>query len=143
MSMINIDELHKDRKLKLERKKKIFEDILKCCHNRIRMVAKTENNACFCFYNVPKYIYGIPLYNINNCILYLFNVLTKNGFDVRHIPPNLLYISWLNKSNPKQIESSKPISKKNDKEFKSLEFKPSNDFIYDVKSFDLFEKKKK
>lgn len=141
MSMINIDELHKPRKLKLEQRKKVFESILKCCHNRIKMVAETETNLSYCFYKVPRYIYGIPLYDINNCIVYLFNSLVKNGFEVKYIEPNTLYISWLDKTNPKEHEKPK-IENKKSKDYKSLEFKPSNDFIYDMKSFDLFEKKK-
>ena len=52
----------------------------------------------FCFYNVPKYIFGIPLYDIKSCVMFLVTALVKNGFDVKYTHPNLLYISWQNKT---------------------------------------------
>ena len=93
MSLINIDELNKIVDNKQKRKNMIYDTILQKCHSRIKTTARLNNNMNFCFYSVPKYIFGIPLYDSKSCILYVISSLIKNGFDVRYTHPNLLFIS--------------------------------------------------
>lgn len=135
---INIDELNKEREQKIMARKKTFDDILKKCHNKIKLVSKSYNNMGCCFFNVPKYIYGLPLYDQYSCISYLVDSLLSNGFDVKYTHPNLLYISWLGKSNPKEKPSL------GSKDYKSIdEFKPSNNLIYNNDQFNLFKNRTK
>ena len=96
---VNIDELHRQQKYKLERRYAIYEKILGLCHNRIKQVAKNPDNMGFCFYNIPPYVYGVPLYDTKSCIMYIVKSLVSNGFDVRYTHPNLLWISWFGKTN--------------------------------------------
>ena len=77
---------------------------MKNCHNKIRRAVKLSPYNNFCFYILPKFIYGVPLYNIDKCINYLVVHLTKNGFQINYTHPNLLLISWI---KPKEI--SKPL----------------------------------
>ena len=136
--MINIDELNRIREEKIERKKNTYETILKKCHNRIKIVANSHNNLGCCFFQVPKYIYGLPLYDSYSCIMYLVTSLLNNGFDVQYTHPNLLYISWVGKSNPKTIEhSSKP--KKDYREIN--DYKPTNSLIYNNNSLNSLMRK--
>ena len=44
-------------------------------------------------------MYGVPLYNYEECTTYIIDMLNKNGFDLRYTHPDLLYISWAGKSN--------------------------------------------
>ncbi len=37
---------------------------------------------------------GVPKYNQGECIGYLLDKLQDNGFQVRYIHPNCLFISW-------------------------------------------------
>ena len=61
------------------------------------------------------------------CLKYLVVSLDKNGFDLKYTHPNLLFISWKGKSNPKDC---KHIETKN-REYKSIdEYKPKTNFIY-------------
>lgn len=139
--MINIDQLHREREDRITRKKMVYDKILEKCHHRILTAAKNDS-SCFCFYIVPSFIYGMPLYNLNTCIMYLVNCLTKNGFDVKYTHPNLIYISWYNKKNPKAIKykPNKPIGE--EKTFKKIdEYKPSGNFIYDEESVNLLSNK--
>lgn len=96
---VNIDELHRQQKEKLERRYATYEKILTLCHNRIKQVAKNPDNMGFCFYNIPPYVYGVPLYDTKSCIMYVVKSLVSNGFDVKYTHPNLLWISWLGKTN--------------------------------------------
>ena len=47
-----------------------------------------------CFFEVPEFVIGYPLYNINECVNYIHDKLTSNGFLVKYYFPNILYISW-------------------------------------------------
>ena len=96
---VNIDELHRQQQEKLERRYAIYEKILGLCHNRIKQVGRNPDNMGFCFYNIPPYVYGVPLYDTKSCVMYVVKSLVSNGFDVRYTHPNLLWISWIGKTN--------------------------------------------
>lgn len=102
-TMVNIDSLHREQQEKLERKKAIFVKILQDCHNKIKLTAKNSKSATECFYPVPKYKFGVPLYDMRGCILFLTKSLVNNGFDVWYTHPNLLLISWKGKTNQNTI----------------------------------------
>ena len=102
-TMVNIDSLHREQQEKLERKKAVFVRILQDCHNKIKLSARNSKDATNCFYAVPKYKFGVPLYDMRGCILFLTKSLVNNGFDVWYTHPNLLLISWKDKSNQNTI----------------------------------------
>lgn len=140
MSMININELHKIKNQKKERKKKVFEDILKMCHNKIKIVANSEENA-YCFFKVPLYIYGNPLYDMKSCVIYLIKSLVKNGFNIKYYHPYIIFISWegVSEKKPEKDNSYKLLT--NDS-YKSIEeYKPSGNFILNNNNLNLFENK--
>ena len=137
MAMININELNSKIKQKEIDKEKIFEEILIKCHKRIKKSAN-QYNSHYCFYVIPRYVYGVPLYNYKNCLLYIIKSLTKNGFEVRYTHPNLLFISWLNKQNPKNLKLKEP--KKN--EYRDInDYKPSGNIIYNKNILENLGKK--
>ena len=90
MAMININELNSKIKQKENDKEKFFEEILIKCHNRIKKSAH-DYNSHYCFYVIPRYVYGVPLYNYKNCLLYIVKSLTTNGFDVRYTHLTFIY----------------------------------------------------
>ena len=91
--MINIDELHREQEKKEDNKKEIFITVLELVHDKIKFTNKVSSDK-FCLFAVPNYIYGLPLFNINSCIIYLTKKLSDNGFDIKFTPPNILLISW-------------------------------------------------
>ena len=44
---------------------------------------------------MPEIIIGVPKYDHAACVAYLIDKLKTNGFNVRYIHPNLLFISWI------------------------------------------------
>lgn len=126
MSMINIDELNNNIKKKEKQKNIIYDSILKKCHHKIKKTSEVSSDG-YCFYVIPQYMYGFPLYDFKSCIMYLFKSLTDNGFDVKYTHPNLLFISWIGKTNPKNY---KAIEQKN-KGYRSVtEFKSNENIIH-------------
>jgi hypothetical protein len=124
--MLNIDELNNNIKLKEKKQNMIYDEILKKCHHKIRKTSETTTTG-YCFYIIPEYLYGFPLYNFKSCVMYIFKTLTKNGFEVKYTHPNLLYISWLGKTN---TQNYKTIEQKNNGYRPIGDYKPSGNIIY-------------
>ena len=123
MSSLNINSLYEtmyERNLKRYQK---FDDILRKLHNRIRYHAKNEKT--FCFFQIPEFIIGVPLYNIDDLKEYLIKSLQKDGFEYMYIDPNWLFVTWELKKS-KKIPSPKPKKKKDQGQYKLIdEYKPS------------------
>jgi len=134
--MLNIDELNNNIKQKEKKQNIIYDEILKKCNHKIKKTSETTTNG-YCFYIIPEYIYGFPLYKFKGCILYIFKTLTTNGFEVRYTHPNLLFISWLGKTNPQNYKS---IEKKRNGYRDIEEYKPTGNLIYN-KTFNSLSNK--
>ncbi len=97
--MLNIKELQKEVHLRETKYNNTFQEILKIVHKKI-LNTNQKNNDCYCYYQIPAIIYGLPRFNIHNCLIFLSNELSKNGFRVQTYFPNTLYISWKPEDNP-------------------------------------------
>lgn len=91
---INIDELYEKKRQHDLNKLQLFKKILNRVHVRIKTTARQNINEKFCWFVVPEVIIGIPKYDQANCIAYILDSLQSNGFEVRYIHPNTLFISW-------------------------------------------------
>jgi hypothetical protein len=92
---LNIDELYeKKRKYDLN-KLALYNKLLNRIHVRIKTVSRQKIDESFCWFVVPEVIIGVPKYDQGACIAYLLDKLKENGFNVRYIHPNTLFISWL------------------------------------------------
>ncbi len=78
-----------------------FDKVLDKCNRLIERSVSIKNASCF--YQVPEFMIGYPLYDINDCINYMYGILTKNGFLVKYYFPNVFYISW----HEEEIENAK------------------------------------
>lgn len=91
---IDIDALFEKKQQKDLKQLSIFNKILNRIHNRIQLTGRTKSIDKHVFFNVPDFIFGEPLYNQGDCVGYLVVNLEDNGFHVRYIHPNTLFISW-------------------------------------------------
>ena len=101
--MLNINQLHKEIEIREKRKNKVYQNILEKVYYRI-IQTNTKSTDCFCVFVVPSFSFGVPLYNITNCVIYIMEDLINKGFKVNYTHPNLLSISW--KEKPKHIENT-------------------------------------
>lgn len=93
---INIDELYEKNQLRDLKQTTIFNKILNRIHKRITFTSKNKVNDKHIWFAVPEYIFGESCYNKGDCIGYLVVKLEDNGFNVRFIYPNTLFVSWKN-----------------------------------------------
>ena len=128
MSSLNINDLYKTSDRKNEIRFRIFDNILKKIHIRIKNSA--INEKMYCFYQIPEFIIGTPIYDINELKEYLINSLKKDRFKLLYIDPNWLFISWQIKSK-KNIKLPKKINNRKKIDYKLIdEYKPKGG-VYD------------
>ena len=132
MSTLNINDLYDSINNKNFKRLKKFDDILLQIHRRIKYHADLEQTHClFC---IPEFIFGIPLYNINDLKNYIMETLKKNGFKLLYFHPNTLFISWdvENKLKNKDDKKKKPNNNKN---FRLIDdYNPKGNFVYNETS---------
>ena len=92
---LNIDDLYEKKRQQDLNKLALFNKILNRIHVKIKTISKQKTNEQFCWFLVPEVIIGVPKYDQGACIAYLIEKLQTNGFNVRYIHPNMLFISWM------------------------------------------------
>ena len=92
MKQLNIFELQNSINKKKQNRTNVYESVLEKCHMKIQTAANKEKYELF--YDVPQYVVGLPLFNINECIDFIVKQLTNNGFVVNYHFPKILHISW-------------------------------------------------
>ena len=141
---LNASDIINQQDLQNRKRIRIYKKVLDKCYNRIKFTAK--KNTKWCFYTVPNYMVGVPLYDVNACIIFMIKQLHSGGFLVKYTHPNLIYISW-NKPNKQEVNKNKQIKYFNNNTsltYKPInEYKPTGRFItpYDSKKIDNIDKK--
>ena len=126
MSSLNINKLYETMDEKNMKRLEKFDEILKQIHTRIKYYAKLERT--YCFFNVPEFIIGVPLYNVNDLRTYIMSCLNKDGFKMLRIEPNWLFISWERHVKKTVIPKQK---KKKSEDCKLIdEYKHTGGFVY-------------
>jgi hypothetical protein len=92
---LNIDDLYEKKRQYDLTQLALFNKILNRIHVRIKTISRQSKDEQFCWFMVPEIIIGVPKYDNAACIAYLIDKLKTNGFNVRYIHPNALFISWL------------------------------------------------
>jgi hypothetical protein len=151
---LNIDELYEKKHQQDLSKLALFNKILNRIHIRIKTVSRQRADEQFCWFLVPEIIIGVPKYDQGGCIAYLIDKLKTNGFNVRYIHPNLLFISWLHwipsyvrselkkKTGIMINEYGQKIDENADDNTKSITNEPQNpnDFMFNLKNQDQDQK---
>lgn len=92
MKFLSVNDLIQSRNKRAQKRKECFDKIVQECCLKIKKSANL--NKALCIFDVPEFVIGYPLYDLNECISYVIEALTKNGFEVRYLHPNFLIISW-------------------------------------------------
>lgn len=135
---LNIKNLQNEVAEREQRKIQTFEKVLDNCYTKI-LQANSKSNDCSCLYTVPLVMFGVPIYNLNDCVKFIMDKLTKKGFKVYFTYPNLLLISWKPEDthpqhnlNNENTYSNKPLLdyqiKKDIKKQQQKQFKPISDY---------------
>ncbi len=138
--MIDINELSKERKKLQKKKELIFKNILQRIYNKIKLVNKLNN---YCYYMIPKFVVGMPLFNMSKCSEYVYDRLVKQGFKVTRVQYNHFMIYWghvdessssISNNQTNDIDYSEFIPRNKQDNFRNINdlTNNSNNFIYDL-----------
>lgn len=153
---LNIDELYEKKRQHDLTQLALFNKVLNRIHVRIKTVSRQRKDEQFCWYVVPEVIIGVPKYDQSACIAYLIDKLKTNGFNIRYIHPNALFISWLHwvpsyvrtelkkKTGVLINEYGEKIDEDSEENNNKISFEPKdpNDFMLNIKTQDLTQKGK-
>ena len=132
MSQIDMKELYSTINQKTLKRMELYDSILKKCHSRILYNSGLQRT--YCFYQIPEFVIGTPLYDIIELRNYVMNSLKTNGFDILYVEPNWLFIYW-NVKGAKSLTKNTDVSKQVNNQYKSTDtYKPSGNLIYDDSS---------
>ena len=104
MNVFNVQDIHKKQKEKENSRISIYKAITSRCFKKIKETSLNEET--FCFFNIPEYIPGLPLYNMTECVMFILNILREKGFNARYCDQYVIYVSW---NLPKPNLKYKPI----------------------------------
>ena len=93
---ISIDDLYEKEQKRDLKQLEIFNKILNRVHKRITMTSRNKTVDKHIWYIIPEYIIGQPIYSQADCIAYVIAKLTKNGFFVKYLHPNTIFVTWEN-----------------------------------------------
>ena len=150
---LNIDELYEKKRIYDLNKLALYNKILNRIHVRIKTVSRQKINESFCWFVVPEIIIGVPKYDQGACIAYLIDRLKDNGFNVRYIHPNTLFISWmhwvpsyvrteLKKKTGIEIDEFGRKIQENTEEQDNSEMRNPNDYVLNMNNQDQSQKGK-
>lgn len=145
MSTLDIKDLYSTINEKTIKRLEIYDNVLVKCHKRIKYNSSLEKT--YCFYQIPEFIIGVPLYKVTEMRTYIINSLKNNGFKIMYIEPNWLFISWDLPGIGKLANTGlkKEVKIKEDRNnYKSIDlYKPTGSLIYDERTMlDLSDKLK-
>ena len=149
----SVYDIHKEQKEKEDKNIKIYNIILKKLFQKIKLTVQTTYNN-YCFYQLPEYLQGYPLYNMTKCLWYITNILHAKGFHSKYCNDHIIFIKWaereenlklqnlsnvgLLKSEPENNQSYQQTTQKttsqttqNENKFRPInDYKPRGDFLY-------------
>jgi hypothetical protein len=97
----NINKISEIRNKNTNKNKELFEAIYSRVEKAIeRAVISGANN---CIYEVPPFIIGLPLYNVDEVLYYVNSKLVSNGFTPYLMNSNTINITWHITSRPSAI----------------------------------------
>ena len=148
-SQLDINSLFESSNQKTLKRLETYDDILKKCHTRIKYYSKFEKTTCF--FAIPEFLIGVPLYDVTELRTYMMNSLEKNGFKLMYLHPNWLMIDWSEKKKSmdkahKNIASVTPqqAKKKLETKYKPIEeYKPTGSLVYGQSAMSSLEEKTK
>jgi len=107
---------------------KIYDNVLQKIHKRIKYNATLQRT--YCFFPIPEFIIGVPIFDTHEMRTYVITSLKTNGFKVLYIEPNWVFVHWEVKGAKVLITNgyrdNNPHKIRPDKNYKKIEtYKPT------------------
>ena len=94
-NMVKAQDLINTQKEREKIKFKTFAKIYSNVEKKISLAS--SSNFYYVWYEIPEFIIGFPLYNLDECKKYIIKELKDNGFNVEIYDDNIILIQWFPK----------------------------------------------
>lgn len=89
-----VADLYDSRRSRDASRLRAYNKILEQIYHRVRVVSRSPTHPTSIIYTIPPFILGLPLLDLEDCVVYLVYQLRSNGFKVHFTYPNMLQIDW-------------------------------------------------
>jgi hypothetical protein len=93
--MVKAQDLINSQKEREKIKYKTFSKIYSNIEKKINLAS--ASNFYYTWYEIPEFIIGYPLYNVNECKVNVIKQIKDNGFDIEEFEKNIILIKWFPK----------------------------------------------
>jgi len=90
--MINVRKIKEMEEAKKKIRKEIYKKIFEQFGRRIQVAVDARQKQTFL--EVPSFLIGYPVYDVDTAVRYLKRQLLLSGFQVVHVPPTVFNVSW-------------------------------------------------
>jgi hypothetical protein len=90
--MVKADKLIKEQIERDERKKITFDKVFLKIEKKI--ILASAANYYYCWYSIPEFIVGLPMYSLKECKEFIEIKLKKDGFKTEFFEPNIVLVNW-------------------------------------------------
>jgi hypothetical protein len=90
--MINVRKIKEMEEAKKKIRKEIYTKIFEQFGRKIQVAVNAKQKQTFL--EVPSFLLGYPVYDVDMAVLYLKRQLLLSGFQVVHVPPTVFNVSW-------------------------------------------------
>lgn len=91
---IDIDDLYQKNLTRSLKHLSIFNKILNRVHKRIYSISKSKRSEQHIWFTIPNFILGEQTYDQGDCIAHVIGKLVDNGFVVKYLQPNTIFVTW-------------------------------------------------
>jgi len=95
MKMLRATDLWKQQEQQKTASMQAMRPVLSNLCSQIKLHAATNPNAPYMAYDVPSFVFGSPLYNHREAVVYVKETLEEQGFKVWISGVSTLLISWI------------------------------------------------
>jgi hypothetical protein len=96
---MHVNDIYKKIDDKKHSKYKTYQQILEHAYTKIKSHVKI--NEAFCIFRIPPFLFGKPLYDVDEAGRYVRRELRKGEFFVEKLPDHCIYISWVRENKEK------------------------------------------
>ena len=96
-----------------ERRMSAMRPVLAQIYAQIKKQAIHASDAPYTVFEIPKFVFGYPLFKLSEAREYLIGVLSESGFNVWPVNNDYLLISWskqqMNRGRPSLLTNYRPM----------------------------------
>ena len=93
--MVKAEDLIKNQQEREKIKFKTFSKIYNNIEKKISLASTSD--FYYIWYEIPEFIIGFPLYNLEECKTYIIKQIKNNGFTIEEFDENIILITWFPK----------------------------------------------